>query len=275
MNLSREGSTRMVNLLDTAACSRKELIAHLVTLKYSVSPRGELLRASDGYITCPHRPIELSRFELPRSLTHRLEALARRHKLTPNKGSQRMSSMALDAILTGILVPATDGRFYDPPVDDPLLPPVKLHYTGRKHPQFMISRKARLGLERLTLREPDPSNPNAARDARVQSTPQLRKIILQLISYEFVLTSTNQTLTPYPRVKTIVSVPAAAVDRLAQVARQLGVHYATANRGPRSVLALASVALEAIGQGIITPSHFALGDADATPHEAEAEAIPA
>lgn len=269
LNLSRPAADKFMELLDAALCSRADLIRYLSQLEYHPSSLGQSMADATGFIQCPSRPIDLADVAVDEDTEAHLAYIAGTNLLTPARssaaGAVNISSMTLDAILSGIIAPS---------INTPLHPPRQIKHapsaTGR--PMFMISSQARAHLERSVHPRPPRERP----DGKALPHPLLNgkphrsfsETIWYLSQCELELEAGTPTpptlaLKPHRRRRIQVSVPPVIIEQLAIQALNLG--FPPSRGGRRTPLALASLLIEAVGQGIVVPTRLRI------PTQAEAD----
>lgn len=252
VNLTRGAAHKMSTLLDAGLCTRSELIEHLTSpalaAAYALSPN--IQPDDDGYIVCPWRTVNCGEIPTSELAEAVLRDLADRFHLSPEKRSSESTSMALDAILSGVLTAPL-----------PLHPPRIIRHTSSRRPKLSLSHEALLGIARLARSYAPITNAPVDSDSPRCSTGQrkpykyLSRMVEVLGQFHFMWADSSQrALQPHLRHYVLCSVPNYLIEHFAREGSTLGIPPLAGGR--RTTLSLASNTLEAIGQGVIAPERL-------------------
>lgn len=260
VNLTRSAAHKLSELLDAGLCTRAALIEHLTSPSLVKSYRLTVKPDEDGYIVCPWRTVNCGEVPVSEHAEAVLRDLAQHFRLSPEKRSRESTSMALDAILSGIITSVPTRSLAGPS----LHPPRVIRHASTQRPKLALSNEALMGISRLSRSYLPMSTQHAPRGER--KTPgydtqarkpfkQISKMIGTLESFHFMWNDTqSQALHPHVRRYKTCSVSNRLIEFFAAEGDRLGVTPLAGGR--RTTLSLASNTLEAIGQGIIIPERL-------------------
>lgn len=260
VNLTRSGARRLSELLDAGLCTRAALIEHLTSPSLVKSYRLAVKPDEDGYITCPWRTVNCGEVPVSERAEAVLRDLAQHFRLSPEKRSRESTSMALDAILSGIVISALPRS----KLSLSLHPPRVIRHISTQRPKLALSNEALVGISRLSRSYLPMGTKEVPRGAR--KTPgyetqvrkpfkQISKMIGTLESFHFMWNDLHQqALHQHVRRYKTCSVSNRLIEFFAAEGDRLGVTPLAGGR--RTTLSLASNTLEAIGQGLIVPERL-------------------